>query len=60
VLPDTMVFPSGLNATPVTPLVWPSSGGPTGWPVPASHSRNRLIRTAGGDAFAVGAERHTR
>ena len=29
-LPDTMVFPSGLNATLVTWSVWPVSGWPRG------------------------------
>src|SRR6478672_11634903 len=37
--PETMVVPSGLNATLVTKLVWPGSGWPTGLPVSASHTR---------------------
>src|SRR6478672_2689539 len=37
--PETMVVPSGLNATLVTKLVWPGSGWPTGFPVTASHTR---------------------
>src|SRR6478672_8346930 len=37
--PETMVVPSGLNATLVTKLVWPGSGWPTGRPVTASHNR---------------------
>src|SRR4249919_2192165 len=40
--PDTMVFPSGLNATLKTSPVWPVSGLPRGWPVSASHSRRVL------------------
>ena len=50
--------PSGLNATLHTTSVWPVSGWPTGWPVSASHSRTVLSSLAGGDAVAVGAERH--
>src|SRR3954453_890900 len=40
-LPDTMVFPSGLNATLSTESVWPVtvSGSPRGWRGTASHSR---------------------
>src|SRR5258705_379406 len=41
-LPETMVFPSGLNATLRTVAVGPVSGGPIGWPVAASHSRTVL------------------
>ena len=41
-LPETMRLPSGLNATLVTPCVWPISGAPMGWPVSASHSRTVL------------------
>ena len=29
---EASVCPSGLNATPVTPLVWPRSGSPRGLP----------------------------
>ena len=51
--------PSGLNATLYTASVWPVSGAPMGWPVSASHTRTVLVATAGDDARAVGAERHT-
>src|SRR5262245_1141275 len=38
-LPDTMVFPSGLNAMLHTMLVWPVMiGWPTGWPVSVLHN----------------------
>ena len=53
-----MRLPSGLNATLHTMPVWPVSGEPTGWPVAASHTRTVLSPLRGGDAFAVGAERH--
>ena len=48
----------GLNATPVTLLVWPVSGAPRGWPfrVPQPH---RVVPAGGGDPVPVGAERHT-
>ena len=57
-LPEAMRVPSGLNATLVTASVWPVSGWPMGWPVAASHSRTVVVAAAGGDARAVGAERH--
>src|SRR6476646_9047615 len=41
-LPDTMTFPSGLNATLVTWSVPPLSGWLIGWPVSASHTRTVL------------------
>ncbi len=41
-LPETIRWPSGLNATLITASVWPVSGWPTGWPVSASHSRTVL------------------
>ena len=58
-LPEAMRLPSGLNATLHTAPVWPVSGAPIGWPVSASHTRTVLSSAAGGDALAVGAERHT-
>ena len=58
-LPETMRLPSGLNATLVTTLVWPVSGWPTGWPVCRVPHPHRVVGTAGDDALAVGAERHT-
>ena len=51
--------PSGLNATPITPPVWPVSGAPIGWPVSASHSRTVPSALARGQPVPVGAERHT-
>ena len=57
-LPEAMRVPSGLNATLDTASVWPVSGWPIGLAggrVPQPH---RLVVTAGGDARAVGAERH--
>ena len=53
-----MRLPSGLNATLVTWSVWPVSGCAdrlAGGGVPHPH---RLVPAAGGDALAVGAERH--
>jgi hypothetical protein len=53
VIPDRMVFPSGLTAAPVTPL-----GAVQRWAHRLAGARvsqpHRLIRTVGGDAFAVG------
>ena len=43
--PDTMVFPSGLNATLVTKDVCPVSGSPRGRPVSASHTRQDRVRS---------------
>ena len=54
-----MRLPSGLNATLYTAPVWPVSGcadGLAGVGVPQPH---RVVVAAGGDARAVGAERHT-
>ena len=56
-LPEAMRLPSGLNATLVTAAVWPLRVA-DGWPVSASHSRTVLSSAAGGEALAVGAERH--
>ena len=57
-LPEAMRLPSGLNATLFTLPCVAGQRLADGWPVPASHSRTVLSATAGGDALAVGAERH--
>ena len=44
-------MPSGLNATLFTQSSWPRSGGPTGWPVAASH--NRMVLSPPAEAIRV-------
>jgi hypothetical protein len=41
-LPEAIRVPSGLKATLFTQPVWPVSGGPTGSPAAASHTRTVL------------------
>ena len=53
-----MRCPSGLNATLYTVSVWPVSGWPMGLAGVGVPQPHRLVGTAGGDARAVGAERH--
>ena len=57
-LPETMRVPSGLNATLATASVWPVSGWPMGLPGVGVPQPHRVVGAAGGDARAVGAERH--
>ena len=59
-LPVASSRPSGLNATPTTPPVWPVSGGPCGSPGRHIPQPRRLIAagTGGGQQPAVRAERH--
>ena len=57
-LPETRRVPSGLNATLVTVSVCPVSGWPIGLAGVGVPHPHRLVGAAGGDARAVGAERH--
>ncbi len=61
-LPEARMCPSGLNATLITPLVWPVRG----WPSAAGLRRvgevpqpDGGIDAAGGQGVPVGAKRHT-
>ncbi len=56
-LPEAMRVPSGLNATLVTASLW-RSGCPIGCPVVGVPQPDGVVGAAGGDAGAVGAERH--
>ena len=56
--PETMRSPSRLDATLITRSVCPVSGWPRGWPV-SGPTPDRRVVTAGDDALAVRAERHS-
>ena len=58
-LADASRPPSGLNATLLTRPVCPLRVR-VSWPVPASHTFTVAIGTGGGEALAVGAERHAK